>query len=139
MGCHFFLQGIFPEPWIEPRSPILQVDSLLTDPLGKIPLSMEFSRKEYKLLQLEWVAIPFSREFLDPVIEPESTALQGDSLPSEPPGKPNINGSIYYNSQEPYMAKQKKRHRCTEQTFELCGRRQGWDISREQHRNMYII
>ena len=36
-------------------------------------------------------------------------------------------------------AKQKKRHRCTEQTFGLCGRRQGWDVSREQHRNMYII
>ena len=36
-------------------------------------------------------------------------------------------------------AKQKKRHRCIEQTFGLCGRRRGWDISREQHRNMYII
>ena len=30
-------------------------------------------------------------------------------------------------------AKQKKRHRCTEQTFGLCGRRRGWDLSREQH------
>ena len=29
-------------------------------------------------------------------------------------------------------AKQKKRHRCTEQTFGLCGRRRGWDVSREQ-------
>ena len=36
-------------------------------------------------------------------------------------------------------AKQKKRHRCTEQTFGLCGRRRGWDVSREQHQNMYII
>ena len=36
-------------------------------------------------------------------------------------------------------AKQKKRHRCIEQTFGLYGRRQGWDVSREQHRNMYII
>ena len=35
-------------------------------------------------------------------------------------------------------AKQKKRHRCTEQTFRLCGRRQGWDVSREQHRNMFL-
>ena len=35
-------------------------------------------------------------------------------------------------------AKQKKRHRCTEQTFGLCGRRWGWDVSREQHQNMYI-
>ena len=36
-------------------------------------------------------------------------------------------------------AKQKKRHRCTEQTFGLSGRRRGWDVSREQHHNMYII
>ena len=36
-------------------------------------------------------------------------------------------------------AKQKKRHRCTEQTFRLRGRRRGWDVSREQHRKMYII
>ena len=35
--------------------------------------------------------------------------------------------------------KQKKRHRCIEQTFGLCGRRWGWDVSREQHWNMYII
>ena len=34
-------------------------------------------------------------------------------------------------------AKQKKRHRCTEQTFGLYGRRQGWDDLRERHRNMY--
>ena len=36
-------------------------------------------------------------------------------------------------------AKQKKRHRCIEQSFGLCGRRRGWDVSREQHQNMYII
>ena len=30
-------------------------------------------------------------------------------------------------------AKQKKRHRCTEQTFRLWGRKQGWDVLREQH------
>ena len=30
-------------------------------------------------------------------------------------------------------AKQKKRHRFTEQTFGLCGRRRGWDDLREQH------
>ena len=36
-------------------------------------------------------------------------------------------------------AKQKKRHRCIEQTFGLCGRRRGWDVSREQHQNMYTI
>ena len=36
----------------------------------------------------EWVAIPFSRDFPDPMIEPGSSALQADSLPSEPSGKP---------------------------------------------------
>ena len=36
-------------------------------------------------------------------------------------------------------ARQKKRHRCIEQTFGLCGRRRGWDDLREQHQNMYII
>ena len=36
-------------------------------------------------------------------------------------------------------ARQKKRHRYTEQTFGLCGRRQGWDQTKEQHQNMYII
>ena len=29
--------------------------------------------------------------------------------------------------------KQKKRRRCTEQTFGLCGRRRGWDVLKEQH------
>ena len=37
----------------------------------------------------------------------------------------------------------KKRHRGTEQTFGLCGRRPGWDVLKEQHvyavNNMYNI
>ena len=36
-------------------------------------------------------------------------------------------------------AKQKKRHRYTEQTFGLCVGRRGWDVLREQHRDTYII
>ena len=36
-------------------------------------------------------------------------------------------------------AEQKKRHRCIEQSFRLCGRRQGWDVSREQHWNVYYL
>ena len=36
-------------------------------------------------------------------------------------------------------AEQKKRHRCIEQSFRLCGRRRGWDVSREQHRNVYYL
>ena len=37
---------------------------------------------------LEWVAISFSKELPDRGIKPGSPALQADSSPSEPPGKP---------------------------------------------------
>ena len=48
------------------------------------PLSMEFSRQGY------WNGLPFPSpgDVLKPGIEPGSPALQADSLPSEPPGKP---------------------------------------------------
>jgi len=48
------------------------------------PLSMEFSRQEH------WSGLLFpSPGYLpDPGIKPRSPALQADSLPSEPPGKP---------------------------------------------------
>ena len=38
-----------------------------------------------------------------------------------------------------YAEQKKKRHRFIEQSFGLCGRRRGWDVSREQHLNMYTI
>ena len=34
-GCHFLLQGNFPDPGIKPGSPALQVDSLPSEPPGK--------------------------------------------------------------------------------------------------------
>ena len=37
---------------------------------------------------LEWVAFPFSRDLPNSGIEPRSLALQADSLPAEPQGKP---------------------------------------------------
>ena len=48
------------------------------------PLSMEFSRQEY------WSGLPFpsSEALPNPGIKPTSPALQADTLPSEPPGKP---------------------------------------------------
>ena len=41
---------------------------------------------------LEWVAVPSLRDLHNPVIEPRSSALQIDSLLSEPPGKPKNTG-----------------------------------------------
>ena len=37
---------------------------------------------------LEWVAFPISRDPPNPGTEPRSPALQADSLPAEPQGKP---------------------------------------------------
>ena len=48
------------------------------------PLSMGFSRQEY------WSGLPFPSpgDLPDPGVKPRSSALQADTLPSEPPGKP---------------------------------------------------
>ena len=48
------------------------------------PLSMQFSRQEY------WSGLPFPSpgDLPNPGIKTMSPALQADSLPSEPPGKP---------------------------------------------------
>ena len=62
VGCHFLLQGNLLHPGIEPVSPILQADSLPSEPPGK---PMNGVR--------------------------DTELLQADSLPSEPPGKP-MNG-----------------------------------------------
>ena len=40
---------------------------------------------------LEWVDFPFSRVLPNPATEPRSPALQADSLPAEPQGKPKNN------------------------------------------------
>ena len=45
---------------------------------------------------LEWVAISYSRES-SPRMEPGSPALQADSLPSEPPGKPLSESMSFYS------------------------------------------
>ena len=41
---------------------------------------------------LEWVAFPFSGNLANPEIKPRSPALQADSLPAEPQGKPKNTG-----------------------------------------------
>ena len=55
---------------------------------SQAPLSMRFSRQEY------WSGLPFPSpgDLPNPGIEPRSPALQVDSLPAEPPGKPGSDG-----------------------------------------------
>ena len=50
--------------------------------------SMEFSRLGYRSGQ----PLPSPGDLPNPGIEPTSPALQADSLPAEPPGKPKITG-----------------------------------------------
>ena len=56
------------------------------------PLSMEFSRQEYG----SGLSFP-SGSLSDPGIKPRSPVLQADSLPSEPPGKPQTEEYSYRN------------------------------------------
>ena len=69
------------------------------------PLSMEFSR------QGSWSGLPFPspEDLPDPGIKPRSPALQADSLPSEPPGKPVLQQRTSTNIStsfiNPYLSK----------------------------------
>ena len=114
MGCHFLLQRIFPTqgsklgllhcrqtPYClsHQRSPcICKLFTYCCCLVTKLcltlatrwtvahqaPLSMTFNRQEY------WSGLPFlfPGDLPDPGIEPQSPALQTDSLPAEPRGKP---------------------------------------------------
>ena len=75
--------------WSEVKVSVTQSCPTLCDPMDCSPpgpLSMGFSRQEY------WSGLPFPFQgiFLTQGSNP-SPALQADSLPSEPPGKPCIN------------------------------------------------
>ena len=66
----------------------LQSCSTFRDPMDcthQAPLSMGFPKQE------QWSGLPFPSpgDRPNPGIQPRSPALQVDSLPSEPPGKPS--------------------------------------------------
>ena len=84
--CHFLLECMK----VNSESEVTQSCLTLRDPMDCVayqaPPSMEFSRQEY------WCGLPFPSlgDLPDPGIEPGSPALQADTLPSEPPGKPLV-------------------------------------------------
>ena len=51
-------------------------------------LSDSFVHRIFQARIQEWAAISTPRDLPDPGIKPGSPALQADTLPSEPPGKP---------------------------------------------------
>ena len=70
------------------RALVARLCPTLCDPMDCCPrgsVSMGFSRQEY------WsrLLLPYPGDLPDPGITPRSPALQADSLPSEPPGKPH--------------------------------------------------
>ena len=78
----------------ESENEVVQSCLTLCDPMDcNLPgiLSMGFSRQEY------WSGLPFPspEDLPKPGIEPRSPTLQADTLPSEPPGKPDTYGSMY--------------------------------------------
>ena len=66
---------------------VTQLCSTLCDPMDcSLPDSSVHEILQARIL--EWVAIPSPGDLPDPGIEPTSLALQAESSPSEPPGKP---------------------------------------------------
>ena len=109
VDSHSLLQGIFPTQGLNLGLLALQADSLPSVPLGK-PQSesvshsiMSYSLWLRRLACQASLSMGFSRQgcwngqpFLSPGdhsvpgIEPRSPALQTDSIPSKPPGKPDM-------------------------------------------------
>ena len=75
MGNRALLQGDLPNPGIKPRSPILQVDSLLSEAPGK-PAEITQDQATHLPSSLGLMPVFF------PVQEPSSSLLPGQSLES---------------------------------------------------------
>ena len=89
VGNLSFLQGLFPDPEIEPGSPALQADSLLSEPPGKqemkvvqlcLTLCDPMDYTAHGILQariLEWVAFSFSRRSSQPRDRAQVSGIAG--------------------------------------------------------------
>ena len=74
---------------------------------------------------LEWVPFPLPGDLPDPGIEPVSPALQADSLPSESPGKPKYEDSIFQISCSAKVGLLIRTHKA--------GLSQSWKLIRPNH------
>ena len=109
-GLPFPSPGNLPNPGMEPRSPVLQENSLPSEPPRKVKVkvkslsvqlfatpwivvyqassSLGFSRQGY----LSGLLFPSPGDLPDPGTKPRVPALQADTSPAEPPGKPRPPG-----------------------------------------------
>ena len=79
VGCHALLQGIFPTQGSNEGLPHCR------------QILYHLSHQGSPRIQ-EWVTHPSPENRPDPGIKPRSSALQGNSLPTEPSGKPKNTG-----------------------------------------------
>ena len=80
------------------------------------PLSLGFSRQEYR----SGLPLPSPGDLPDPGTEPGSPALQADSLPSEPAGKPWICIKQPYLKIHGHLLEQKPHWHLSDSLFILC-------------------
>ena len=103
VGCHLLPQRIFPTQGSNQRLLCLLHRQAGSLPLSHLGSSQDTNWHAIKTVAinlclygsmwywiLEWVASPFSRGSFWPGIKPRSLALQANSLPPEPTGKPNF-------------------------------------------------
>ena len=64
---------------------------------------------------------------LEPIIQSEVSQKDKDQYSI----LTHIYGILKDGNNNPICKTEKERHRCTEETFGLCGRRRGWDVLRE--------
>ena len=110
----------------------------------RCPSADEWKRKLWCIYTMEYYSVIKNNTFelvlmrwmkLEPIIQSEVSQKEKHQY--------SVLTHIYMEFRKMVMitlyARQQKRHRCTEQSFGLCGRGRGWDDLRECHWNMYII
>ena len=109
-GLPFPSPGNLPNPGMEPRSPVLQENSLPSEPPRKVKvkvksLSVQLFATPWTVVYQASSSLGFSRQgywsgllfpspgdLPDPGTKPGVPALQADTSPAEPPGKPRPPG-----------------------------------------------
>ena len=91
---------------------------------------------------LEWVAFPFSRASSQPSDQPRSPALQVDSLPAEPLGKPKNTGVSSLSLSQWNFLTQKSNWgllHCRQILYQLSYQGSGCEITHNFARTLWVL
>ena len=105
--------------WNQPRCPL--VDEWIRKPwyIYTMEYYSAIKKNAFESVLMRWMK-------LEPVIQSEVSQKKNTNIVYE-----HIYMEFRKTVTMTLYGRQKKRHRCKEQTFGLCGRRQGWDDLRE--------